>query len=316
MNLLPDNLTVRPPMWDDLPAVLALAHLIETNEHGEPDTSLDELKANWSEVDLNQNIWLVHTAAGQLVGYALATPEHKEYILDFYVHPDWLDSSLPGFFLAEMEQVARAHPRTPEGSRLKNYMPDVAVPEQAALRRAGFTCVKHHFRMQIELAERPPEVNWPEGLTLRTIQPGVDDAKVFELVQHAFTYEEDDDGSRFTSWRDYMMRPDHFSPELWFLLEKGDELVACALCYDYEVYGWVRQLAVREVWRGRGLASTLLQHIFRVFYQRGLPKVALGVNATNLTALRLYQRLGMKKVRQYDEFHKQIENLSDTDEHG
>lgn len=306
MNLLPDNLTLRPPTLDDLSAVLDLVCLIETNEHGEPETTLDELKANWSEVDLSQNIWLAHTAGEQLVGYALATPEHKEYIIDFYVHPDWVESSLLDTFLAEMEKVARAHPRTPEGSLLKNYMPDVAVPEQGALQRAGFACVKHHFRMQIELTELPPEVVWPEGLTLRTIQPGVDDEKVFDLIQHAFTYEADDDGSRFTSWRDYMMRPDHFHPEMWFLLEQGDELVACALCYDYEIYGWVRQLAVRETWRGRGLASTMLQHIFHFFYQRGLPKVALGVNATNLTALRLYQRLGMTKVRQYDEFHKQI----------
>lgn len=306
MNLLPENLIVRPPTLDDLQDVFELMHLIETLEHGEPDTSLDELKADWSDIDLNESAWLVHTAEQQLVGYAYTVPDHKHLHLDFYIHPDWIETTLPDYLLAEIEQYALRRPLTAEGTLLKVYMPDVSQLEQDVLRRAGFTCVKHHFRMQIELAELPPEVSWPEGLILRTIQPGVDDEKVFDLIQHAFTYEEEDDGSRFTSWRDYMMRPDHFSPELWFLLEKGDELVACALCYDYEVYGWVRQLAVREPWRGRGLASTLLQYIFRVFYQRGLPKVALGVNATNLTALRLYQRLSMSKVRQYDEFHKQI----------
>jgi ribosomal protein S18 acetylase RimI-like enzyme len=48
-----------------------------------------------------------------------------------------------------------------------------------------------------------------------------------------------------------------------------------------------------------------LLHNFRCFYDRGAPSVALGVDSANATgAIRLYESVGMKTVRNYVLFEK------------
>jgi ribosomal protein S18 acetylase RimI-like enzyme len=103
-----------------------------------------------------------------------------------------------------------------------------------------------------------------------------------------------------------MMRPDHFSPELWFLAYHREALVGAALCFDYPQYGWVRQLGIVQTWRRKGLGSALLQNAFQVFYQRGHKQVALGVSSENPDAYSFYEKIGMRRVRQYDEYQKNL----------
>lgn len=96
--------------------------------------------------------------------------------------------------------------------------------------------------------------------------------------------------------------------DLWFLLFDREELIGAALCYDYTEFGWVRQLAVAPSWRRQGVGSALLQHAFRIFIQRGHKKVALGVDSARPRAQSLYENVGMKCVRRYDEYHKALSN--------
>ena len=86
------------------------------------------------------------------------------------------------------------------------------------------------------------------------------------------------------------------------MLFHQEELIGAALCYDYEDYGWVRQLGVSTAWRGQGLGSSLLRHVFRIFFQRGRRTVALGVDSKNPKAYSLYEKVGMACVRRYDEY--------------
>jgi ribosomal protein S18 acetylase RimI-like enzyme len=53
---------------------------------------------------------------------------------------------------------------------------------------------------------------------------------------------------------------------------------------------------VDESWRHRGLGEALLRHAFRVFADRGASGVELKVQATNSSAVHLYERLGMRVV--------------------
>jgi ribosomal protein S18 acetylase RimI-like enzyme len=63
----------------------------------------------------------------------------------------------------------------------------------------------------------------------------------------------------------------------------------------------VGTLSVRREWRRRGLGVSLLQRAFAALYDRGLPTIGLGVDAENPTgALGLYERAGMRKIRQSD----------------
>lgn len=110
----------------------------------------------------------------------------------------------------------------------------------------------------------------------------------------------------FERWRDVMVGATNFDSNLWLLAYYGEEFVGAILCFDYHQYGWVRQLGVAGHWRGKGLGSALLQHMFGVFYQRGHATVGLGVDAENPNAYHLYERIGMKRTRQYIEYWKSI----------
>ncbi|MGB0387557.1 MAG: GNAT family N-acetyltransferase [Ardenticatenaceae bacterium] len=104
-----------------------------------------------------------------------------------------------------------------------------------------------------------------------------------------------------------MMRPNIFDPGLWFLALAGEELIGACLCFAYTEEGWVRQLGVTPKWQRKGIGSALLRHAFGEFKKRGFDKVGLAVEADNLNAYTLYQKVGMKRIRQYDEYKKQIE---------
>ena len=91
-----------------------------------------------------------------------------------------------------------------------------------------------------------------------------------------------------------MTRHDDFDPALFFLVERGDELVACALHWkESNERGWVKDIVVRERERGQGLGKALLQHAFRAYAARGVKQVGLKVDSTNPTgAPQLYERVG------------------------
>jgi GNAT superfamily N-acetyltransferase len=58
-------------------------------------------------------------------------------------------------------------------------------------------------------------------------------------------------------------------------------------------FGWIFWRDLPE-WRSRGVGRALLLHAFRAFYERGQPRVGLGVDAQNSTgALPLYESVGM-----------------------
>jgi mycothiol synthase len=57
--------------------------------------------------------------------------------------------------------------------------------------------------------------------------------------------------------------------------------------------GWVRSLGVKRAWRGRGVASALLESSFNAFLDAGLTHSMLGVDSENQTgAFGLYEGLG------------------------
>jgi mycothiol synthase len=61
--------------------------------------------------------------------------------------------------------------------------------------------------------------------------------------------------------------------------------------------GWVRSLGVKRAWRGRGVASALLENSFNAFLGAGLTHSMLGVDTENPTgALGLYEGLGYHEL--------------------
>jgi GNAT superfamily N-acetyltransferase len=168
--------------------------------------------------------------------------------------------------------------------------------------------VRYYFQMRHMQVGPPEPFEWPAGISVRTFNPGADDQPVYEFVQDAFR-RPDRDPPTIADWRDFMMRPGNFLPELWKLAFTGEQLVGTCLSFEYESEGWVRQLAVASGLRRQGLGSALLRDAFHTFYLRGQPQVALSVASDNPNAIHFYQQLGMTLVRQYDEYVKGFDEL-------
>ncbi len=61
--------------------------------------------------------------------------------------------------------------------------------------------------------------------------------------------------------------------------------------------GAIQNVGITAVHRGRSLGAILVWHSLHGFRQAGLQKVFLEVTAQNTAAIRLYQRLGFRKVK-------------------
>ena len=315
MSELPAGYILQRPTREDAPLVHQLLLAYDVAVYGEEDSDINDLLDDWSDMDLNEDAWLLFAEDGRLVGYAgIEDRKQNHFYLDYFTHPAQPTDELDRFLVALGEKRVREKAADAAG-RIVTIIPSTAKRDALVLSAAGYAVGKHYFRMLIEMEAEPPKPVWPPELTIRNVIPGEDDRTLFEFIQTAFDWPGREVNNTIEEWRSFMMRPDHFIPELWFLIHHDGELVGTALCYDYVDYGWERQLAVRKDWRGRGLGATILRYVFGVFYERGRRQVALGVEANNTSAIAFYERVGMKMVRRYDEYRKAIKILPEIN-HG
>jgi ribosomal protein S18 acetylase RimI-like enzyme len=158
--------------------------------------------------------------------------------------------------------------------------------------------------MVIEMDHPPPQPVRPEGVTVRTFAPGLDERAVFDTVQEAFKDVWSREPMKFERWVEWTKQA-NFDPTLWFLAVDGGEIVGVVLAEQELDTGHVVQVGVRRAWRRRGIGSALLLHAFREFNRRGERKVRLTVDAESPTgATRLYERAGMHASLHFARYRK------------
>lgn len=180
----------------------------------------------------------------------------------------------------------------------------------AALEAAGYRRIRFHLEMRIELDEEPPEPAWPSGLAVRAFRPGADDEEAWRADMDSFADHWEFTPDPLESWRKEALGHPGFDPSLFFLSVEGDAVAGLSYCMLRDLgeqVGWVQILGVRRPWRRRGVGLALLHHSFRELRTRGVPWAGLEVDAENLTgAVRLYERAGMRAVRQDSIFEKAL----------
>jgi mycothiol synthase len=299
---------LRRPTDTDLNAVLQLMIACDVRDVGFPDSDEDDLRSDWDRIDLERDAWLVFDKHHQLQGYGAVLPWNNGKFASVYDAPGTEHSDL--FLALSILCEGRARfllesANDPEMITIAHYISDRAEYQKKILTEAGYSLTKFLFNMHRDLDAREPVPEWPSGYLLRTVKPESDTHELHALIQDAF----DHPGRKrksFNDWKDWMMHPPVFIPDIWFILVYQGQIVGSALCFEYESMGWVRQLAVRQEHRGKGLGRKLLQHAFSVFSARGFSKVGLAVEAENLNALNLYQNAGMRKAVHLNEYAKKI----------
>ncbi len=191
----------------------------------------------------------------------------------------------------------------PGGSRVTLGANAIAGNQAAArlLNAHGFQHVRNFLQMRIDMQDESPP-NWPEGITVRTFRPHVDDVALYHAKEDAFVdhwgHVARPFAHDFPVWQKQLHADPLFDPTLYHLAMAGDEIAGFSLCMapvPGELHGgWIHLLGVRRPWRRRGLGHALLLHSFAEFYARDVKRVGLGVDAESLTgATRLYVDAGM-----------------------
>ncbi len=316
VDTLPNGLTVRAPTMDDAAAVNDLLTACAIAEFGIAYNTVEGLRAEWEQPGFNlaTDAWIVLTPEGHIVGYANVTVRGQvQHYAGAVVHPEQRGRGIGTYLLEQTEARARERiPEAPAGARVtvRQFKSSVNDVGRRLLEQAGYAPVQYDWIMEIEFTEAPPAPQWPAGITVRTAIAGQDERTVFEVDEEAFQDHRGHLPQTFEQWYQRMQQRKEFDPTLWFLAMDGAEVAGECLCYAYpdvDFRGEVEDLAVRRPWRRRGLGMALLLHAFGEFYRRGVRKVALGVDAQSLTgATCLYERAGMRVVRQYARYEKEL----------
>jgi len=234
---------------------------------------------------------------GRVVGHATLSESHDAAITAS--SPELNDN-----LLTVVEQRARER----GFENLVVITPPEDEPLDALVRRNGFTLDREVWRMWRPLDGELPDARWPDGVTVRAYTD-TDGERVHALLDSAYVgWDAEYVAQSHDGWLAFMTSHDEFDPELWFLVERDGELVACALHWkEHQRRGWVKDIVVAESERGNGLGTSLLHHAFHAYAARGVEQVGLKVDSTNPTgAPQLYKRVGFTTDRRYGTWIKRL----------
>jgi mycothiol synthase len=289
----------RPFGEDDLEAVLAVLSADETQLLGRPSVlTLGDI-GEWTRgVDLAHDSWLFEDVEG-IAGVGWTNLRDGLGFAVGVVHPRAKGRGIGAQLVdrSESNLVGRG------AARIHQF----AIGADDAARRLmlarGYRDVRHFFDMAIQLEARP-EVPDVEIETFRE-----EDARVFHAaLDEAFQDHWEHHSRPFEDWWERNRASSGYDPSLWFVVRDGDELAAVVRNEaNRNGGGYVAAIGVRRRWRGRGYAKALLLHTFREFYDRGFPRVTLGVDAENPTgATQLYESVGMAVEQENVVFEKAV----------
>jgi ribosomal protein S18 acetylase RimI-like enzyme len=277
----------------DLDAAFDLLTRRSVAAFGSSELEHDQLVSVWQ---LEQTHRLVATDGG-VVGYAALDAAHEMVI----AAPD---DELNDALLRAVEVRARARGFT---TLVATVVPE-DLPFHALVTRSGFTHHNDVLRMWRQLDGDLPQAVWPDGVAVRSYT-GADGPAVHALLDGVYSaWDETYVPRPHEDWLQWMTKHDEFDPDLWFLVERDDALVACALHWkEHTGRGWVKDIVVQEGERGHGLGKALLHHGFAEYARRGVERVGLKVDAGNPTgAPQLYERVGFVIDRRYGTWVKRL----------
>lgn len=289
------------PKKEELKEVFDFLNACDIAEFGEPDTDLGDLEDSWESMDLDRDAWVLRED-GRICGYAAVYGHGDRYTLDLYAHrtstPAGDEDRLLQVLVARVKEIRAA---AAEKLLFVTYTTKGNERINPALQRFGFTAHTWHYRMQIDFDGPCELIAWPAGFSVSPYQEE-EEQDLYHLIETAFDWE----GHvmpPIEDWRQHLFRNGRYDPNYFLLLHKDGKLVGAALGYNEEPMGWIRQLAVSKDLRGQGIGSMLLRYAFWNFQQGGRNSAGLGVASVNQNACQFYERCGMKRTREFVEYH-------------
>jgi mycothiol synthase len=314
-TFLDPTLTLRPARWTDVNAVAKLNHDVAEMEGDSLFVlTAEELANEWKNEGFNveRDVFVVETQDGRLVGSEEFYNESGHYKLkaDGCVHPEFRGLGVGSSLLEKIAERAQAE--------IELAAPDVRVSIQSLINNkdeAGhkllqnneYSLVRYFWRMEIKLQEAPPVVNFPTGIGLRPFIKDEHGVAVWKADNEAFHDHWGSHDRTFQEWSHAKFGNPNFDPTLWMVAWDRNEVAGFSQNRFRKGIGWIGTIAVRRLWRGKGLGIALMHHTFGEFYKRGTTIIGLGVDSANLTgATRLYERAGMYVAGEFALYEKEL----------
>lgn len=204
----------------------------------------------------------------------------------------------------------------PSSEGLRLWAHGELAPAAALAHALGFRHARVLWQMRRSLHSELPAFTWPLGVTVRTFLPGIDDEAWIALNARAFAGHPEQADWTLADLHRRMAEP-WFSAAGFLVAEAEGQMVGFHWTkvhgmhdghdhphahadaghgeHGHEPIGEVYVVGVDPAWQGRGLGRALtlagLQHLRSL----GLGQAMLYVEATNATAIALYESLGFSR---------------------
>lgn len=238
------------------------------------------------------------------------------HVLTLFLVPEWRGRGVEQELLRIGELRSQRNVALHSGGK-SEYMLFIYDSEAWLLTVAdefGYRAERYFNEMVCQDLFKLPSAELPPGIEVRPVKPE-HYHQIWEANLEAFKEhwgEQKHDESDFARW----LKQPYFDPSLWQIAWDGDQVVGMVLNFVDEnanrqynrKRGWTEDIAVRQAWRGRGIAQALLVRSMKMFRDMGFDSTALGVDIDNATgALRLYEKVGYVTERRVGAFHKPID---------
>ena len=135
---------------------------------------------------------------------------------------------------------------------------------------------------------------WPPGVAPASFEGGSQIEEAHALLVEAYHLGGGQVGPVHEWWSDLERDPEFDRTVFFLAIDEINRIVGLAQCWTS---AFLKDLAVAEAWRRRGVGQALVPLAFSAFRARGAERFDLKVKLSNPSgAIQLYQRLGMRPV--------------------
>jgi mycothiol synthase len=288
---------MRAPRHEDAEAVVTLMRACDVVVFGEPETDIKDVRDDWAApgFELARDGWIIDREDGTALGFAWIHARRPGSDFDgaLYVLPGEPIDPIAPVLLGAVQARAREKASEP-GATLCFFVAQVEAEMRSLLERFGYQEARTFFRMRIDLEGLELPRSRATGIEIRPHRLGTDDRVTHAAIEESFAEHFRHTPRAFDDWWALRSRHERFDPGLWLLAWDREQVAGALVAFDYGDAGFVRELGVLKPWRGKGVGSALLLRSFEEFRSRGQPRVILGVDAENESAIVLYERVGMR----------------------
>ncbi|MCD5400107.1 MAG: GNAT family N-acetyltransferase [Dehalococcoidia bacterium] len=299
---------IRQFRWDDAEQITGLFNTINGIVGTEKEFSHELMSQTLAHPSCRPevNCFVAESPGGQLVGYALASPEipigrtvASGGVLEEH-RSSGIGRSLLGRISDHVENlgVAVFHIQASLDSQHARRM----------LESEGFVHVKDYWQMRWEDGTLPA-ISLPNGYGLRTFELDQDEAELTSIQNAAFgehwgfnpnTVEEIAARVRMNST----------DPDGIIFISNGGSLAGFNWTLRNEngngSVGFVAMTGIHPNYRGKGLGTAVVVTGMEYLRKQGVDSIELEVDSTNTPAVELYRKLGFKPVHHTVWYEKQI----------